>query len=97
MVWHTNLIVHHHFMDILYQTVDPLHVLGVGQESHSCPLSCQLGQILMDILQFSSNPCMLDSELDIREHGLTVPESFFWISPWYHHWKQVCRVIQQVL
>jgi len=70
----TNLIVHHCFMDILQQIIDPLRVLSVGHKPYNISLLCQLHQILMNILQFPSNPHMSDSTLDTQ--GMDLPSQY---------------------
>ena len=39
----TNLIVCHCFVNIFHQTIYPLDILSISQESQNLPLFCQLG------------------------------------------------------
>ena len=67
----TNLVIHHGITDILSQATEFIHILSAVQEPCDPASLFQWGEVLKDLLQFPSRPCVSVTP-NLGEYGVTV-------------------------
>ena len=69
----TDLIVHHSIVNIPNQTIEIICILGIVDETFSIPLLSQQLKSLLNVFQFSINPCLSGVNPNLGRCELTVP------------------------
>ena len=88
----TDLIVHHSILNIPNQTTEIICILGIVDEALNIALLSQQLKSLLNIFQFSTNPCLLGVNPNLGRYELTVPAPSSLFLLHCHLQKQVYRV-----
>ena len=77
----TNLVFHHRIANVFDQTTQFFRILDVVEKSLNIPLLCQWLELLENFFELPKDPCLSDSDLDLRGFGLTVPTASSFVAP----------------